>query len=151
MSAVPSAEANETTPLVRRSLPYVGWESLILENRGSTARDHLGNERTYLAWFRTSFTLFGLCCASLQHFDPDGFSTGPGKTHQYRVEIGVTMAVLTFVCIVVPLIKYLSTQHKLAYARNPMRPSRSLSTIFVSISVFAVLMTLMTIELEEFD
>ena len=31
----------------------------ILENRGSTARDHLANERTYLAWMRTGLALIG--------------------------------------------------------------------------------------------
>lgn len=31
----------------------------IIENSGSTARDHLANERTYLAWIRTSLSLVG--------------------------------------------------------------------------------------------
>ena len=30
-----------------------------LENTGSTARDHLSNERTYLAWMRTALSLIG--------------------------------------------------------------------------------------------
>jgi len=31
----------------------------IIENSGSQARDHLANERTYLAWIRTSLSLIG--------------------------------------------------------------------------------------------
>lgn len=31
----------------------------VLTNRGSTARDHLANERTYLAWTRTGLALIG--------------------------------------------------------------------------------------------
>ena len=31
----------------------------VLENTGSTARDHLSNERTYLAWMRTALSLIG--------------------------------------------------------------------------------------------
>lgn len=32
----------------------------IVENRGSAARDHLANERTFLAWVRTALGLVGL-------------------------------------------------------------------------------------------
>jgi putative membrane protein len=32
----------------------------IVENRESTARDHLANERTFLAWVRTALGLVGL-------------------------------------------------------------------------------------------
>ena len=32
----------------------------VVENRESTARDHLANERTYLAWVRTALGLVGL-------------------------------------------------------------------------------------------
>jgi uncharacterized membrane protein YidH (DUF202 family) len=32
----------------------------VVENRGSTARDHLANERTFLAWVRTALGLVGL-------------------------------------------------------------------------------------------
>lgn len=31
----------------------------LIKNSGSTARDHLANERTYLAWIRTSLSLIG--------------------------------------------------------------------------------------------
>lgn len=31
-----------------------------LENQGSTARDHLANERTFLAWVRTALGVIGL-------------------------------------------------------------------------------------------
>lgn len=44
------------------------WSYKILENNGSAARDHLSNERTYLAWLRTGFTIaaLGLVLARLQ-------------------------------------------------------------------------------------
>jgi putative membrane protein len=37
--------------------PMVGG---LVENRESTARDHLANERTFLAWVRTALGLVGL-------------------------------------------------------------------------------------------
>lgn len=57
----------ETSPLVggrpknerMPSLVTLVRQGAILENTGSTARDHLANERTYLAWMRTSLALIG--------------------------------------------------------------------------------------------
>ncbi|MGB8329704.1 MAG: DUF202 domain-containing protein [Polyangiales bacterium] len=43
----------------------------IVENRDSTARDHLANERTFLAWIRTALGLVGLGVA-LERFGDDG-------------------------------------------------------------------------------
>ncbi|KAI8094970.1 uncharacterized protein B0P05DRAFT_445633, partial [Gilbertella persicaria] len=40
--------------------------AVILENKGNTARDHLANERTYLAWFRTSLSLITLGIGIIQ-------------------------------------------------------------------------------------
>ena len=43
----------------------------ILPNVGSTARDHLANERTYLAWTRTGLALIGASLGLLK-WDADG-------------------------------------------------------------------------------
>lgn len=45
------------------------YSSFILDNNGSTARDHLANERTYLAWVRTALGLVrcGYCSAQTSH------------------------------------------------------------------------------------
>ena len=40
----------------------------IVRNEGSAARDHLANERTFLAWFRTALGLVGLGVL-LERFD----------------------------------------------------------------------------------
>lgn len=46
----PARGVLSTRPMPRR----------VVENRESTARDHLANERTYLAWVRTALGLVGL-------------------------------------------------------------------------------------------
>ena len=42
----------------------------ILDNTGSIARDHLANERTFLAWLRTGVTLMGVGVALVKFGEP---------------------------------------------------------------------------------
>ncbi|CAO1623598.1 unnamed protein product [Sympodiomycopsis kandeliae] len=54
-----------------------------LDNTGSTARDHCANERTFLAWLRTSLTLVSFGIALAQFFrlpTSDSPSTPPGAS-----------------------------------------------------------------------
>jgi len=53
----------------------------LLRNFGSTARDHLANERTYLAWIRTALAMIGASIAMLKWDDSsvtniDGYCVG---------------------------------------------------------------------------
>ena len=49
----------------------------LIENTGSVARDHLANERTFLAWARTSLALFGagIALESLEFNTLSGYTT----------------------------------------------------------------------------
>jgi hypothetical protein len=47
-----SDRSRERTPFLARLTP-----TLVLENSGSVARDHLASERTFLAYVRTSLTI----------------------------------------------------------------------------------------------
>mmetsp|Transcript_767 Transcript_767/g.1620 ORF Transcript_767/g.1620 Transcript_767/m.1620 type:complete len:154 (+) Transcript_767:265-726(+) len=51
----PPATATSVLPSFRTLIS----DGAVLNNTGSTARDHLANERTYLAWMRTSLALIG--------------------------------------------------------------------------------------------
>ena len=41
-------------------------QGAIINNTGSTARDHLANERTFLAWLRTGLSLIGISLGLLK-------------------------------------------------------------------------------------
>ena len=79
--------------------------SSVVPNSGSTARDHLANERTFLAWARTGLTFVGLGVAidSLLRVsavaDPTNVPTGDEKWKTHVPATGLVMtggAVLTY-------------------------------------------------------
>lgn len=53
-------------PTPNAFLTFITSKSLVLENKGLVARDHMANERTFLAWTRTSFVVLSLGIAFLQ-------------------------------------------------------------------------------------
>lgn len=71
----------------------------------SRVRDHLANERTYLAWMRTSISLmgFGVVIARLRLFQPPTLQT-PG----YGWILGLMFSLVGLVTV------FLSTQHYFA-------------------------------------
>ena len=62
-------------------------DGAVIPNTGSTARDHLANERTYLAWFRTALAVIGSALGLLKW---DEF---PDATAYFVLVLGVVMLV----------------------------------------------------------
>ena len=82
------------------SLKSLFVDGAVLQNKGSTARDHLANERTYLAWFRTSLALIGA-------------SLGLLKWDAVSVWTGYLVAVVGVVCLINSTERYFSNMHRL--------------------------------------
>ncbi len=71
--------------------------SEIIENTGSAARDHLANERTFLAWVRTALGLVGLGVL-LERFGAGG--------ERFAVVAGVGFIAFGGLCLVYAAARY---------------------------------------------
>ncbi|KAI9296094.1 hypothetical protein K502DRAFT_314897 [Neoconidiobolus thromboides FSU 785] len=87
---------------------------LTLENKGSTARDHLANERTFLSWLRTSITLVtvGLAITQLAKMEVI-------KSSSYIFWVGILYSVMGSIFLVLGLSRYFRVQNQLLQQNFP--------------------------------
>ncbi|QRV77552.1 hypothetical protein RhiJN_05567 [Ceratobasidium sp. AG-Ba] len=121
---------------------------MVLENSGSVARDHLANERTWLAYVRTSLTIASTGVALVQLFtisaqqvnDPILLS---GKLQRFARPLGAVIVVIGLVVLALGVNRYFRIQHALTVNQFP--PARKtvafISTVLAAIVaiVFGVL------------
>ena len=104
-------------------------------------RDHLANERTFLAWVRTAVALmgFGMVIARLRFFLPAG--SGPG----HGWELGVVFAAMGLVTVVLSTLHYLSVGRAIeAQSYRPSGQRLVLFSVAIALIGAAVLIWLLT-------
>ena len=106
------------------SLASLFVDEPVLQNQGSTARDHLANERTYLAWMRTSLALIGA-------------SLGLLKWDAVEASVGYIVAVLGVVCLLSSTERYFGNMRRLA--RGEFVPNARGILIVVATVVAAII------------
>ncbi|KAF9078530.1 hypothetical protein BDP27DRAFT_1207042 [Rhodocollybia butyracea] len=103
--------------------------TLILENCGSVARDHLASERTFLAYSRTSLAIAATGVALVQLLTISIEASGqrplhlePTSTqiHKYARPLGAAMVIFSIILLITGLIRYFSIQKSLTLNQFPV-------------------------------
>jgi putative membrane protein len=119
-----------------------------IERKPAGAADHLANERTFLAWVRTSIALmgFGFVIVKFTLFIRQisyvlGEKIAPSQGKGYSAIIGVTMVALGAVMATLAYVRYRKIEKQLN--NNTYFPSKWLSALVtLSIIIGAVLLVL---------
>ncbi|KAI9228144.1 MAG: hypothetical protein DHS80DRAFT_16044 [Piptocephalis tieghemiana] len=111
--------------------------AIVLENKGSVARDHLANERTYLAWLRTSLSLITLGVTVAQVFR----LTNPTEASNNRARgLSITFTCLGIVILLFGVWRYFSSQAGMIHGVFPS--SRGIILTSSLLCMAAILATL---------
>ncbi|KAG2064486.1 hypothetical protein BDR04DRAFT_1035155 [Suillus decipiens] len=100
--------------------------SLVLENKGNVARDHLASERTYLAYVRTSLACASAGVALVQLFTLSNSTNshihdqGGIDPQRFSRPFGATMVLLGLFILVYGLVRYFMTQAALVRGFFPV-------------------------------
>ncbi|CAG8678766.1 15172_t:CDS:2, partial [Rhizophagus irregularis] len=95
--------------------------SLTLENKASVARDHLANERTFLAWLRTSLSFISIGIAITQLFRLTKISDDQ-RANEYNKEgkvLGIIFILLGVVFLSFGITRYFHSQYLMTKGHFP--------------------------------
>jgi putative membrane protein len=107
-------------------------EGVILQNEGSTARDHLANERTYLAWIRTALSISGVGLALL-------------KWEGIANEAGYVVLSLGVLALITSTVRYLNVMRQLTQRQFQPNVRGALAVVAV---ILMAIMTLLVLQAE---
>lgn len=151
LEAFPKLESEESW------VQKYGQASLSLENKASVARDHMANERTFLAWLRTSLSFISIGIGVTQLFRLEDKATkvninnhvidlnddilAKGKSIvKYGKPLGSVFLVLGILTLLMGFVRFFQVQHMLT--KNFYPASR--------LSIFALVLAILVVVLITF-
>ncbi|KAF8713129.1 hypothetical protein RHS03_00965, partial [Rhizoctonia solani] len=113
---------------------------MVLENSGSVARDHLANERTWLAYVRTSLAIASTGVALVQLFtiaaqQPAGTVLIGAKLQRFARPLGAVIVVIGMTVLALGVNRYFKVQY--ALTENKFPPARK-TVAFISTVLAAI-------------
>lgn len=112
--------------------------SVRLKNTGSVARDHLANERTFLAWLRTSLAFASIGVAVTQFFrlslsKMDHNKPEPVLLRRLSTALGSLFVAVALVIMVFGVTRYFSTQYYLQKGQFPVSKITIIMSFFFTL------------------
>lgn len=146
----PDKEKSKSTSRLR---PWV------LENKGSVARDHMANERTFLAWIRSAFMTLTLGIAFVQMYSISSRATSAlvedaGEQIKRRLKdenagldvlakpLSIICAILAAFMVLTGYWRYLRVQHALTNNQFPATRALALTAVLLAMVVLALVIGL---------
>ncbi|KAJ7596994.1 hypothetical protein C8J56DRAFT_817173 [Mycena floridula] len=118
----PHAISNENHAIPTPTRPHFKSFNLVIENNGSTARDHLANERTLLAYLRTSLAVASAGVALVQLFTIASNSpqTGAAFDRRFARPLGAVTVAIGLIILTIGVTRYFTVQLALIKGKFPV-------------------------------